>query len=804
LNDKAKLLSLLKEKDESDRRNRLKFYDPYPFQVEFHNDDAPRKALETGNQQGKCGTIISCISTNIGDLPLWKIFGNSILVETPTGYKPVLNWVRKPAEECFRITMSDGRWFECPRGHRIKTSSGFVYVSQLLDAFPSPIERVHRRASEVSTSSYIHWLSSSVFSQLVRVLNVGRYYRKLEDYLGGYLVDYRLRDAPLLYDQEGVQVFSPLPIDAPRHNGAEYSLGGLANKCTGILCRSLLRLSSPGAYFRILAPFLPSLSPFSLGVFRYKTHYNENDLQSVYFEGHHLPSSEVHSYQSEFLASSIIPVSIKGNHIVSIRSVGVNVLYDFEVKGHEYIAGGMIHHNTTCGCSQDAFDLTGLYPDWYTGKRYDRPISLVCGGINNDKTRDLLQKALCGDPVTKDESLGSGWIPGYCLDRSKISLKRGVSDAYLHVKVKHHTDGVFDGWSNLTFQSYESGKAAWMGDTIDIFHLDEEPPEDILAQAGRGCIASKGIIRCTYTPENGQTNVVIKIKKEWSLHKAGWHDASGEEFDYKVDGEVIHFKEVRTIGGKLGHITKQTVMEAEKDFAPYQMKMRMLGIPVLGSGQVFTYSEEDIKIMPLDNIPDSWPRGAAIDFGGVSDDSHPTAVVFGAHDKLNDVLYIYDGFRTYGSEISEVAAKIIDRPNSNWIPMFWPHDGGKNVPGGGTVAGKYRSYGINMFNTHFTNPDDDKEEGKGGIKIEPGIVAISGRIASRQLRVYNTFQEWFEEYRNYHQKDGKIVDRDDDILAATRYLLQMLRHFSTEEEILGNNEEDEYIPRQSNNKWTGY
>jgi len=476
--------------------------------------------------------------------------------------------------------------------------------------------------------------------------------------------------------------------------------------------------------------------------------------------------------------------------------------YDFQVKFHndpsprKALEAGNQIGKTVSGCAQDALDLTGLYPDWYKGHKFDRPVQLVCGGINNDKTRDLLQKALCGDPVTKEESLGTGWIPLKCLDRSKISLKRGVSDAYLHVKVKHHTDGVFDGWSTLSFQSYESGKAAWMGDTIDIFHLDEEPPADILGQAGRGCIASKGFIRCTYTPENGQTSVVLKIKKEWSLHKAGWPDVAGEDFTYKADGEVIEFKTVYTLNGKKGHINQATVKEAEKDFPPYQMKMRMQGIPVLGSGQVFTYSEEDIKIQPLDNIPSSWPRGAAIDFGGTSDESHPSAVVFGALDETNDVLYIYDGFRTYGSEISEVAAKILERPNSDWIPVFWPHDGGKgkskNDPAGGTVSDKYRRYGIKMFHTHFTNPDEEKGESKGGIRIEPGIVAISGRINTRQIRVYNTFPEWFEEYRNYHQKDGKIVDRDDDLMASTRYLAQMIRHFIKESEVHSWEEEEEW------------
>jgi phage terminase large subunit-like protein len=187
-----------------------------------------------------------------------------------------------------------------------------------------------------------------------------------------------------------------------------------------------------------------------------------------------------------------------------------------------------------------------------------------------------------------------------------------------------------------------------MGDTIDVFHLDEEPPMDILEQAGRGCIASGGRIRCTYTPENGQTEVVQKIKKEWSLHKAGWPDVAGEDFEVELDGEVVEFRTQHTLNGRKGHLTQKKVVDAMKNFAPYQMKMRMKGIPVLGSGLVFEYSEEIIKCSPLEGgIPNSWPRIAAIDFGGIAKKSHPSAVVYMAYDEDADVCYIYDCFRLH-------------------------------------------------------------------------------------------------------------------------------------------------------------
>jgi len=483
--------------------------------------------------------------------------------------------------------------------------------------------------------------------------------------------------------------------------------------------------------------------------------------------------------------------------------------YPFQVEFHNdsedrraLRAGNQIG-KTISGCAQDAFDLTGKYPDWYEGIRYDRPVTLVCGGINNDKTRDLLQKALLGDPVEKETSLGTGWIPKDCLSSKKLSLKRGVTDAYIHAKIKHYTNGVHDGFSTLTFASYESGKMAWMGDTIDIYHLDEEPPMDILGQAGRGCIASLGQIRLTWTPENGVTEVVSKVEKEWSMHTAEWKDAAGEEFSYEIDGETIEFTPIKTINGRSGHITRKTLEQSEKDFPAYQMKMRMKGEPVLGSGLVFEYDEETIKCSPLgEGIPESWPRVAAVDFGGISKKAHPSAVVYIAYDKDNDTAYVYDCFRLYSAEIADVAARMISRPS--WIPVMFPHDGNKEVPGGSTVAKEYERYEVNMFHTHFTNPPKEGEkEGSGGIRIEPGIISMSNRVKDRRIKVYSNLPEWFDEYRQYHLKDGKIVDREDDLMAATRIAIQSLRHAVTEEEV-SDLDYDDYEEDNNQNATTGY
>ncbi len=53
------------------------------------------------------------------------------------------------------------------------------------------------------------------------------------------------------------------------------------------------------------------------------------------------------------------------------------------------------------------------------------------------------------------------------------------------------------------------------------------------------------------------------------------------------------------------------------------------------------------------------------------------------------------------------------------------------------------------------------------------------RLQSGRLRVFEGQPDWFEEYRLYHRKDGRIVPERDDLLSATRYALMGLRFATT-------------------------
>ena len=53
------------------------------------------------------------------------------------------------------------------------------------------------------------------------------------------------------------------------------------------------------------------------------------------------------------------------------------------------------------------------------------------------------------------------------------------------------------------------------------------------------------------------------------------------------------------------------------------------------------------------------------------------------------------------------------------------------------------------------------------------------RMQTGRLKVFKHLTEWFEEFRMYHRKDGKVVKTDDDLLSSTRYAMMMKRHAIT-------------------------
>ena len=392
---------------------------------------------------------------------------------------------------------------------------------------------------------------------------------------------------------------------------------------------------------------------------------------------------------------------------------------------------------TYCGAMELSYHLTGLYPEWWLGLKFDKPIKAWAAGNTSNNTRDIVQSELLGEPGDPEE-FGKGAIPKHLI----VSTERqpGVPNAIAQVVVKH----ISGRNSKLQLKSYEQGKQAWMGTAVQCCWLDEEPPQDIYSQALRASLKTGGLVFMTFTPESGLTDVCAQfmnnIKPHQALYRATWDDAP--------------------------HLSKEVQDEILAALPPHEREMRSKGIPVLGSGLVFPIQEDQIAV-PSFSIPPHWGRICAIDFGY----DHPTAVTWLAHDRDSDVIYVYDCYRVAGNTPVIHAQAIKDR--GSWIPCAWPHDGHVHDKGSGTpLASQYRRLGVEMLGEHFQNPT-------GGISVEPGIMEMLQRMESGRFKVFGHLNDWFEEMRIYHRVAGKIIKKHDDLMASTRYAVQSIRYART-------------------------
>jgi phage terminase large subunit-like protein len=153
---------------------------------------------------------------------------------------------------------------------------------------------------------------------------------------------------------------------------------------------------------------------------------------------------------------------------------------------------------TVCTCFSQALHLTGLYPDWWPGRRFTKPINAWACGTTSKKVRDILQYTLLGPP----RSDVGGLIPRHLIEYT--TNKVGTADAVESIWVKHKSGG--RSW--LSFMAYEQGREAFEGESKDLISDDEEPPLEIYTEQLMRLLTTQGLMLLTFIPVKGMTDLV--------------------------------------------------------------------------------------------------------------------------------------------------------------------------------------------------------------------------------------------------------------------------------------------------------
>lgn len=397
-----------------------------------------------------------------------------------------------------------------------------------------------------------------------------------------------------------------------------------------------------------------------------------------------------------------------------------------------FMAGNQLG-KTLAGAAEAAMHLTGDYPSWWAGRRFDRSITMIGGSESHELTRDGVQRLLVGPPMS-EEDWGTGYLPKAAI--AGWTRRSSASGALDSVTVRHASGGT----STLLLKAYEQGRAKWQANTVDYVWFDEEPPEDVYFEGITRTNATGGSIAVTFTPLKGMSAVVSRYLLEPSD-------------DRTVVTMTIDDAE---------HYSPEERAKIIASYPAHEKEARTRGVPTLGSGRIFPVTEEQIRVEPFE-IPRHWVQIGGLDFGW----DHPFAAALCAWDRDADVFYVTRCYREREATPIIHAASL--KPWGAWLPWAWPHDGLQHDKGSGEqLAAQYRGQGLVMLPERATFDD-------GSNGVEAGISDMLQRMQTGRFKVFSTCGDWFEEFRLYHRKDGRIVKERDDVISASRYALMMKR-----------------------------
>jgi phage terminase large subunit-like protein len=325
------------------------------------------------------------------------------------------------------------------------------------------------------------------------------------------------------------------------------------------------------------------------------------------------------------------------------------------------------------GGYEAACHLTGLYPSWWEGHRFTKPIIAWVAGETAKDVRDSIQLKLCG-PV---DNLGTGLIPGDAIGRH--TAKGGVPDAFDTIYVKHVSGKL----SSLAFKSYDQGRESFQAADVDLLWLDEEPPLNIYTEAVTRTMTTLGLVMLTFTPLLGLSETVLQFLPGGQIEER--HDETRAV--------------VMATWDDAPHLTEPMKRAMLETYPAFQRDARSKGIPQLGSGAIYPVPESEIVVDPFE-LPSHWPRVYALDVGW-----NRTAALWLAHDRDTQTVYAYaEHYR--GQAEPSVHANAI-RAKGDWIPgVVDPAARGRSQRDGEQLIKDYKDLGLNL-----TPADNTREAG---------------------------------------------------------------------------------------------
>jgi phage terminase large subunit-like protein len=381
---------------------------------------------------------------------------------------------------------------------------------------------------------------------------------------------------------------------------------------------------------------------------------------------------------------------------------------------------------TETGAFETTCHATGIYPHWWTGKRFDEPTKIWIVGKSSETIRDTVQVAMLGIPG----QWGTGMLPGDLL----INITKNNSRADI-ITVKHISGGI----STIGFKSNEAGRQSFEGTAMDVIWLDEECDLPVYLECLMRTMTTNGIIFTTFTPLKGLTQLIKSLLKNGDL-------------DTPADGISIS----QCSWGDVPHLTPEACEEMLAAYPPHQRLARSKGIPQLGSGVIYPVDPASYTITPFE-IPKHWQRLTGLDVGW-----RRTAAIFSAINPDTGEIYLYS--EHYMGEAEPLIHATAIKSRGADIPVIIDSAAhGRSQHDGHNLFDMYRDLGLTLFNANKS--------------VETGIYAVWELFSSGKLKIFSNCTNMLSELKTYSRDDqGKIIKSDDHLCDALRYLIMTREH----------------------------
>jgi len=412
---------------------------------------------------------------------------------------------------------------------------------------------------------------------------------------------------------------------------------------------------------------------------------------------------------------------------------------------------------TVSTCYETAMHLTGQYPEWWSGDRYDRPVTVMVAGEGWSQVALVLQQELLGTPDVKlRDHMGTGAIP-----RSAIVQDTMRSDGAncIGVEILHSAGGR----SYLLFANYTQEVRQLQGFKLDLAVFDEQPPDDFFSEIVTRTATTQGRILCSFTPLKGLNGLVSKFwnrEQGYDYVRVSWDDVP----EYDLWGEPF--------------LLRSTREQLSRDYLPHERDARMQGKPVMGRGAVFqlrdwpTYRTGDIPFQEMRNIQ----RVIALDLGLVND---KTVISLMYWDPYERSAWLHRQIVVQGVE-EAVPTQYINhllRPEVHGTPIVLPADA--STPGRYTMSSTsirelFEQYELNVIAGAIMNPPDP--QGRTTNHKSYGINQMRQMLEVGSLMINENCVEFLREAQNYFvDTQGRFSDPDDCIDSARYALLACLQ-----------------------------